>query len=182
MWCFCVVWTSHKPLKMLWSQRQHNALHMLVYSSYISLTDTFRQALLTEEMTQKKTLKVQPWFTPSQTDSFFLSAGVMWNSRPLQKILSESCSTCSGVRDDPCFSLSAPPLPCADPDLSACSPLNSLLGLFESHTGEETGICRIKDFDWLSGAALESSEVMGGKNRGEKTDGETLRPAEKIMN
>lgn len=27
---------------------------MLVYSSYISLTDTFRQALLTEEMTQKK--------------------------------------------------------------------------------------------------------------------------------
>lgn len=36
----------------------------------------------------------------------------------------------------------------------------------------KTGICRIKDFDWLSGNALESSGVMGGKTRGEKTDGE----------
>lgn len=82
----------------------------------------------------------------------------------------------------PRFPPSAPPLPCADPDLSADSPLNSLLGLFESHTGVKTGICRIKDFDWLSGNALESSGVMGGKTRGRKTDGEKLRRAEKMMN
>lgn len=109
----------------------------------------------------------------------------MWNSCPVQKIFSESRSTCSGVRDNhysPCFPPSAPPLPWADPDLSADSPLNSLLGLFESHSGVKTGICRIKDFDWLSGNALESSGVMGGRTRGEKTDGEKLRWAEKIMN
>lgn len=126
-------------------------------------------------MTQKKTLKCSRDSVPLRQTISFFSAGVMWNSRPVQKIFSESRSTCSGVRDDyysPCFSPSAPPLPCADPDLSADSPLNSLLGLFESHAGVKTGICRIKDFDWLSGNALESSGVMGGKTRGEKTDGE----------
>lgn len=36
----------------------------------------------------------------SLTNSFFLSAGVMWNSRTRHKIPSGSCSTCSGVRVD----------------------------------------------------------------------------------
>lgn len=52
---------------------------------------------------------------------------------------------------------SSSPLPCADLDLSACShpppSPDTHLGLFECHTGGETGVCRIKDFDWLSRAA-----------------------------
>lgn len=69
---------------MLWSQ--HSASHMLVHSSYVSLTNAARQALLTEEMTQKK--KKTPKSAAvihSLSDRLILSAGVMWNSRPPHK-------------------------------------------------------------------------------------------------
>lgn len=58
------------------------------------------------------------------------------------------------------------PLPCADPVLSVYfpHPINTLKGLFEHYTAGETGIFRIKDLDWLSGAA---PEVIRGKKRGE---------------
>lgn len=67
----------------------------------------------------------------------------MWNSRPLQKILSGSCSTCSGVRADH-------PSPVLTQIYQSTPP--DTLCLSESHAGGETGMCRIKD--WASRAAL----------------------------
>ena len=75
------VWVT--LVEMLQSQWQHNTSHTVFSSNYISLTNTFRQTL-TEEMTQKESPKsADVIHSLSQTDSFFLSAGVMWNSRPL---------------------------------------------------------------------------------------------------
>lgn len=42
-------------------------------------------------------------------------------------------------------------------------------------------MCRIKDFDWLSGAAPESSEVMGGKRGERERERETERERERQM-
>lgn len=108
----------------------------------------------------------------------------MQNSRPLQKILSGSCSTCFGVRPDDRSPASLSPVLTQiyqpPPSLSPSTPLDSLPERERVTLVGETGICQIKDFDWLSGVAPESSEIIGGKGQRRETDGEMPRPAEKI--
>lgn len=68
-WCLCDVWPSRDAL--ISPTAQCITLTVALCSSYISPTNTCRQTLFTEEVTQKeKPLKVQTWVALSPAHSF----------------------------------------------------------------------------------------------------------------
>lgn len=170
VWCLTL---SRTPLEMLWSHRQPNPLHMVVCSSYISLTNTSRQALLREEMTQKKTLKVQTWFTLSGQlilphDRSFVEQPPSAQN-PLWELQHLFCGQSRPPFLFPCPCSSSPL--CWPRFISVPSPMTPPLGCLgatlvwrQEYAGSKT----LAGLAELPGANPESSEVMGGKKRGEK--------------
>ena len=169
MWYLCDIWPVTSSDALIWASAEF-ITHPRLFQLHLADQHNHTNASHWRNETSKNTQKCS---RDSLPPSVRLLLSTSYVEQPPSAKKTSLGAVAPALGSGPTTRLSFP-LPCADLDLSAHSPLTPCLVC--SSVTLETGVRRIKDFDWLSRA-----DQRQRRTERRETDGETLSAAEKIM-